>query len=71
MRLLHTKTFKLHESVGDDVPLYAILSHRWEDEEVIFSDLEAGKAKKRRGWEKIVGCCKQARDDGFQFIVSE
>lgn len=41
MRLLNIKTLKLewfHNA--DAAPSYAILSHRWEDEEVLFEDVE-------------------------------
>jgi hypothetical protein len=36
MRLLNTSTFMLHEFVGDSIPQYAVLSHRWESEEFLF-----------------------------------
>ena len=41
MRLLDVDTFKL-ESFPDanKVPAYAILSHRWENDEVLFEDLQ-------------------------------
>lgn len=41
MRLLNIKTLKLEWfHSADDAPSYAILSHRWEDEEVLFEDVE-------------------------------
>lgn len=41
MRLLNIKTLKLEWFHSADVaPSYAILSHRWEDEEVLFEDVE-------------------------------
>lgn len=41
MRLLNIKTLKLEWFHNSDVaPSYAILSHRWEDEEVLFEDVE-------------------------------
>ena len=41
MRLLNIKTLKLEWFHSADVALrYAILSHRWEDEEVLFEDVE-------------------------------
>jgi hypothetical protein len=41
MRLLNIKTLKLESFHSAGVaPRYAILSHRWEDEEVLFKDLE-------------------------------
>lgn len=70
MRLLDTSTYRLHEFNGYDVPPYVILSHRWEDEEVTFQDLRDGQGPEMQGWGKLVGCCKQARIDGFKYAVS-
>src|SRR5271156_6521186 len=41
MHLLNIETFKL-ESYDDEstIPAYVILSHRWEEEEVLFEDLQ-------------------------------
>jgi hypothetical protein len=39
MRLLHVETLVFHEFYGSHVPAYAILSHRWEDEEVTYQDM--------------------------------
>jgi hypothetical protein len=73
MRLLDTRTMKL-ESYFDNIPSYAILSHCWEEEEVIFADIahlshpvkaEAVRAKK--GWEKIMRTCEQAVKDGLDY----
>jgi hypothetical protein len=70
MRLLNTSTYKVHEFFGYDVPPYVILSHRWEDEEVTFQDLREDRGSDMQGWGKIMGCCKQAIRDGFEFVVS-
>ncbi len=70
MRLLHTKTLELHEFIGDHIPPYAILSHRWEDAEVTFQDLRDGRGAEKGGWTKIVDCCKQAAKDTFEYTVS-
>lgn len=67
MRLLNTSTLELEEFFGDDVPDYAILSHRWESEEVTFQDVKAGRGVNMAGYSKIVGCCKQAKADGWQY----
>lgn len=71
MRLLNIKTLKLHEFFGGSnlIPHYAILSHRWEKEEVTFQDFEAGRGKDMYGWAKIIGCCKQVAKDGLEFVV--
>jgi hypothetical protein len=36
MRLLNTTNLQLEEFASDAIPSYAILSHRWESEEVTF-----------------------------------
>lgn len=67
MRLLDTRTFTL-ESYFDDVPPYAILSHCWEEEEVIFSDLQdLDAARRKKGFVKIENTCAQAIKDGFDY----
>lgn len=75
IRLLQCKpdgriTFR--ETTSSDVPAYAILSHTWEKEEVIFQDLEAdadvSKTVGKAGWKKIQFCAKQAAADGLQYF---
>ncbi|KAK4108513.1 HET-domain-containing protein [Canariomyces notabilis] len=72
MRLLNTENLKL-EVKSDGTP-YAILSHRWEEDEILFQDLASNQdetrnqAKQKRGYVKIEGACRQARRDGFQYI---
>jgi hypothetical protein len=41
MRLLNTTTYALKNFLGEDIPDYAILSHTWGEEEIIFQDLLA------------------------------
>jgi hypothetical protein len=71
MRLLHTTTLELHDFVAGDRPHYAILSHRWENEEVTFKDLryEKPNARKMKGFGKIMGCCERARTDDWEYAV--
>jgi hypothetical protein len=71
MRLLNTKTRRLEEFIGENIPSYAILSHRWESEEVTFKDLESlqdGGECKKKGYSKIQGCCNQAVTDGYEWV---
>jgi hypothetical protein len=76
MRLLNTKTFELSRLfVPSEVPDYVILSHRWRDGEVTFGDIarcpltdEEGSTRSMRGFLKIQGACKLARDDGYEWI---
>ncbi|EAT84174.2 hypothetical protein SNOG_07898 [Parastagonospora nodorum SN15] len=67
MRLLHTRTLEL-KSFFENIPPYAILSHCWEEEEVVFSDLaDLDAAKKKLGFPKIEKTCAQAVKDGFEW----
>ncbi|KAF2185523.1 hypothetical protein K469DRAFT_632049 [Zopfia rhizophila CBS 207.26] len=56
--------------VRDEViPLYAILSHTWEDsQEVTFRDLMDGTGKSKTGYDKIRFCRQQAERDGLQYF---
>jgi len=67
MRLLNTANLQLEEFPSDGIPSYAILSHRWESEEVTFQDLHEGHGVNMAGYSKIRGCCRQAALDGWQY----
>ncbi|KAI3547734.1 HET domain-containing protein [Colletotrichum abscissum] len=67
MRLLETETLTLHEFVEGHVPEYAILSHTWGEEEVLFRDLENGPSDKA-GWIKIQSACRVAYKRGYDWI---
>jgi len=69
MRLLHTVHLTLQEFFDSEVPLYAILSHRWEGEEVSFRDLTERRRPGNQGYQKIQACCNQAMKDGFDWVV--
>jgi hypothetical protein len=68
MYLLDTSTFELHDFQSNDIPDYAILSHRWSGEEVSFFDLRDGKGTDLAGFSKFKGCCAQAASDGWQYV---
>ncbi|KAL9611126.1 MAG: hypothetical protein Q9167_004206 [Letrouitia subvulpina] len=68
MRLLNTSTLQLHEFIGDKVPEYAILSHTWGDEEVLFQDLPKPESRGLAGFSKISGCCALAASEGWQYV---
>ena len=67
MRLVNTHTLQFEEFEGQNIPSYAILSHRWEKEEALFKDVECGTAVTKKGWQKITKCCEQARKDGLSY----
>ncbi|KAF7678877.1 hypothetical protein GT037_002625 [Alternaria burnsii] len=79
MRLLHiTDDGKLKFTkdiiLKDEVPPYAILSHTWGDQEVVFNDMKSlddlndVDAKKKDGWKKIDFCAQQAKRDGLKYF---
>ncbi|KAB8291641.1 hypothetical protein EYC80_006441 [Monilinia laxa] len=68
MRLLNVITRKLEEFIGANIPKYAILSHTWGEEEVLFHDLSNPEHRYKKGYPKVEGCCQQAIQDGFHFV---
>lgn len=70
----------LGDFTGSDIPKYAILSHRWEGQEITFQDIEEIKGSEHSGtvvaqkstnsaaWSKIKGAGDQANTDGHRWI---
>ncbi|KAK4693945.1 hypothetical protein P7C71_g3544, partial [Lecanoromycetidae sp. Uapishka_2] len=55
MRLLHTKSLTFEEFFDGNTPKYAILSHRWGENEVSFKEMRKGTAQPGQGLSKILG----------------
>jgi hypothetical protein len=54
---------------GDDhVPPYAIISHTWGREKVLFKDMVDSVAEGKPGYHKIQFCADQAWRDGLRFF---
>ena len=78
MRCMNTNTFELHTSthIKFKEQGYAILSHRWGVEEILFSQIgqfaqELRHTKHRHALpqlDKILGACITARKQGLQWI---
>jgi hypothetical protein len=75
IRLLHRKPdgeIVFREDSSGDVPNYAILSHTWGKEEVVFQDIEdntdMSKTVSKAGWRKIQFCAEQAAADNLQYF---
>ncbi|KAF2626046.1 hypothetical protein BU25DRAFT_344989, partial [Macroventuria anomochaeta] len=65
--LLGTTTLRLYNLITD-VPEYVILFHTWGTEEVSFDDMQDAQVRnKLKGFDRIVGCCHQALQDGFEW----
>ncbi|KAJ5397273.1 hypothetical protein N7509_005386 [Penicillium cosmopolitanum] len=72
MRLLRTDIpdsgiLEIEEFSHADIPHYAILSHRWGAEEVTLQDIKSANTE-GKGYKKIKGCCKIAKDEGLEFV---
>lgn len=57
MRLINTSTLELREFVKDPPP-YAILSHRWTDDELSYKDFAKGRNKESIGYNKVKHFCE-------------
>ena len=68
MRLLNTKHLYFEEFFDSKIPKYAILSHRWEEDEVSLQDFLCGKRKNGAGYLKITNCCIMAAKRGFDWV---
>jgi hypothetical protein len=76
MRLLNARTLRLeyfHDQ--DSAPKYAILSHTWGDDEILFQDLDPAKnpeegklATTKSSVEKVLGAAREALSDGYTYI---
>jgi hypothetical protein len=56
----------LTEFVENDIPKYAILSHRWGQEEVTYKDIIDGTGEMKAGYGKLRFCGEQAKRDCLQ-----
>lgn len=68
MWLLDTTTLELKHVVSGTECKYAILSHTWGEEEVLFQDMKTKEARRKPGWAKVTGACRTARYDGYSWI---
>jgi hypothetical protein len=71
MRLLYFAhgELSLTEDMFNDgsIPPYAILSHTWGNEEVVFDEIVNNKGRNKAGYGKILFCAQQAAADGLQY----
>lgn len=72
MRLLRVNTHDLElVEFQADPPPYAILSHRWEAEEFLYTDLGSKSATQKAGFAKIRGALEQAKTDGLEYLWAD
>ena len=71
---------KVLEFGDDEVTEYAILSHRWIDQEVDYSEVvklakmdeeERTEIRQRNGYQKILQTCEQAKKDGYKWLWAD
>lgn len=79
MRLLNTATYEVK---ARNVPKYAILSHRWEEDEgeITYQMLSAANGlnpglrnfmvdeSRKVSWNKIMGTCAKGREQGYEWL---
>lgn len=68
MRLIHTRTLRVENFEGGDIPQYAILSHRWGQEEVTLHDMMTNSGTKLKGYQKIKNACSIAAEHKFDYL---
>ncbi|KAL1835950.1 hypothetical protein VTJ49DRAFT_5842 [Mycothermus thermophilus] len=71
MRLVNVHTLELEEFIGDSIPRYAILSHTWGDQELLFADmtdLERARTTKPAGFAKLEGSCALAKEQRLDYV---
>ena len=69
MRLLHTTDLYFKEFLDKPYNEYAILSHRWGDDEATFQDFQRCRASKDNGQGvlKVLDFCKIAKEHGYEW----
>jgi hypothetical protein len=75
MRAINTTTLQLHDVDPEDSDIrYAILSHTWDNDEVLFDDVrnlgpgELTANVRNKGASKVINSCIQAKQDGYDYI---
>ena len=70
MRLLHVDTREFREFFDEQVPPYAILSHRWgkREDEMSYQEWISGHRKNCDGLRKIQQCCALALQDKLWWV---
>ena len=61
MRLLNVHSLQFQEFHGKSVPAYHILSHRWGEQELSYTDVEQRRNWHGPGFRKFIGFCKMIR----------
>lgn len=68
MRLLHAESHVLESFFEPDVPPYVTLSHRWEDDEVLFGDIGKPSWEHKKGFLKLHLVCQKALEASYKYV---
>lgn len=68
MRLLRVNDLTFEEHFEPYIPQYAILSHRWEEEEILYADIITRQYEHKKVFQLLKYMCEQARKDNLTFI---
>ncbi|KAK3675279.1 hypothetical protein LTR78_004789 [Recurvomyces mirabilis] len=68
MRLLHTSSLVFQEFFDEHTPSYAILSHRWGEQEVSYADFLAGRKQDHAGHIKVLNACRIASSNRHDWM---
>ena len=68
MRLLNTKSHTFKDFFDSDIPAYAILSHRWGDDEITLQEFRKGKNRDSQGYAKVKRFCALAEKRGLAWV---
>ena len=76
MRLLNTSSLQLLELPPFETRRYAILSHTWEEDEVLFDEILRAEGnsndsiaiRRKKGFKKIVNACKRVAEDQHEYL---
>jgi hypothetical protein len=71
MWLINTDTLELEEFANHPKHKYAILSHRWEENEVSFQNWVEHKGEKGQGRRKIIRFVQKAAERGFKYAWAD
>jgi len=68
MRLINTRKLQLEEFNDLRQVKYAVISHRWEDGEILFEDMPNFHDCTKKGAQKVRRSCAQALNDGLDWV---
>src|SRR5271156_1088891 len=68
VEVLDTAKVKVRRFEDDEIPLYAIISHTWDENEITLQDMVGAHAKEKDGYEKVKKSCSVAAADGFKYV---